>query len=103
MPRPGRRILRVAVIDCVHLVIRGRVQGVGFRYFVVRRGESLGLSGWVRNRPDGAVEAEAEGPRTALERLVEAVGRGPTGARVTGVDREWSERMSLHRGFQIRD
>jgi acylphosphatase len=91
------------VIDCVHLVVRGRVQGVGFRYFVLRRAESLGLAGWVRNRPDGAVEAEAEGPRTALERLIEAVGNGPSGARVVAVDREWSERVALHRGFRVRD
>lgn len=91
------------MIDCVHLVIRGRVQGVGFRYFVLRRAESLGLAGWVRNRPDGAVEAEAEGPRTALERLIEAVGNGPSGARVVAVDREWSERAALHRSFRVRD
>ena len=91
------------MIECVHLVIRGRVQGVGFRYFVARRAESLGLSGWVRNRPDGAVEAEAEGPRAALECLVQAVERGPSGARVTAVDREWSERTSLHHGFQVND
>jgi acylphosphatase len=91
------------VIDCVHLVIRGRVQGVGFRYFVVRRASALELAGWVRNRPDGAVEIEAEGPRGALERLVAAAGEGPAGARVTELKQGWSERPPLHRGFRIRD
>jgi acylphosphatase len=91
------------VIDCVPLVIRGRVQGVGFRYFVTRRAAALELSGWVRNRPDGAVEVEAEGPRAALERLVEAAGRGPAGARVMEVKQGWSERNPLHQGFRIKD
>ena len=88
-------------MHCVHLVIRGRVQGVGFRYFVARRAEALGISGWVRNRSDGAVEVEAEGPRPTLERLVEAAWRGPLGARVAGVDEAWSERPPHHRGFQV--
>ena len=88
-------------MHCVHLMIRGRVQGVGFRYFVLRRAEALSLAGWVRNRPDGAVELEAEGPRAALEMLVESARRGPTGARVTAVDESWSERDALHRGFQV--
>lgn len=87
----------------VHLIVRGRVQGVGFRYFVVRTAAPLGVAGWVRNRPDGTVELEAEGPREGLERLVAAIARGPAGARVTGVDQEWSERMPAHRGFQVTD
>jgi acylphosphatase len=89
------------VTHVLHLVIRGRVQGVGFRHFVSRQAGALGLSGWVRNRPDGAVEVEAEGPRAELERLVVALARGPTGARVTAVEQEWSERVPGHRGFKI--
>lgn len=88
-------------MQCVHLVIRGRVQGVGFRYFVLHRAETLGLDGWVRNRADGAVEVEAEGPRAALEALLESVRRGPQGARVTAVDEVWKERSPRHRGFQV--
>jgi acylphosphatase len=88
-------------MHCVHLVIRGRVQGVGFRYFVVRRAATLGLGGWVRNRQDGVVEVQAEGPRGALESLLAAVRRGPTGARVTMVDEAWSERDASHQGFQV--
>ncbi|HEY6057716.1 MAG TPA: acylphosphatase [Candidatus Limnocylindrales bacterium] len=88
-------------MHCVHLLIRGRVQGVGFRYFVVRRAEQLGVAGWVRNRRDGSVELEAEGPRTALETLVAAARQGPTGARVAAVDEQWSDREARHRGFQV--
>jgi acylphosphatase len=88
-------------MHCLHLLIRGRVQGVGFRYFVLRRAQALGLAGWVRNRADGAVEVEAEGTRAALEALVGAVRHGPTGARVTAVDETWSEREAVHRGFQV--
>jgi acylphosphatase len=87
----------------VQLVIHGRVQGVGFRYFVVRRAAALGLSGWVRNRSDGAVEVEAEGPRAALETLLAALRRGPTAARVTEVDESWSEGETRHRGFRVLD
>ncbi len=85
----------------VHLIVRGRVQGVGFRYFVLRRADSMGIAGWVRNRVDGSVEVEAEGPRPKLERLVAAVLRGPAGAYVTAVEQEWSERMPGHRGFRV--
>ena len=88
-------------MHCVHLVIRGRVQGVGFRYFVRRRADSLEVAGWVRNRDDGAVEVEAEGPRPALEALVVAVRRGPGSARVTTVDEAWSEGDPRYRGFQV--
>ena len=85
----------------LRLVIRGRVQGVGFRHFVSRQAGALGIAGWVRNRPDGAVEVEAEGPKPDLERLVTALSRGPAGARVSAVEQEWSEREPGHRGFRI--
>lgn len=88
-------------MHCVHLLIRGRVQGVGYRYFICRRAETLGLSGWVRNRHDGAVELEAEGSQPALEALVAAARRGPTHANVTAVEETWSERAARHRGFQV--
>ena len=88
-------------MHCVHLIIRGRVQGVGYRFFIVRRAGSLGIAGWVRNRPDGAVELEAEGARARLECLLEAAREGPVGARVTAVDEEWSERAPRLRGFQV--
>ena len=85
----------------VRVVVHGRVQGVGFRYFVLREAESMGIAGWVRNRADGAVEVDAEGARPDLERLVAALSRGPSGARVMSVVPEWSERVPGHRGFRV--
>ena len=82
--------------------MQGRVQGVGFRNFVLRRAQSLDLSGWVRNQPNGDVELEAEGDRSALERLLELVREGPPSARVTGVLERWSESPPRHDRFVIR-
>ena len=86
----------------VRLVIRGRVQGVGFRYFVLRRAGELAIKGWVCNRPDGSVEVEAEGPRAVLATLLEAMKRGPQGARVQSVDESWAEAPPEYRDFEIR-
>jgi acylphosphatase len=93
---------QLAIMHCLHLVIHGRVQGVGFRAFVVRRATEFEVGGWVRNREDGAVELEAEGPQAALERLLTALRRGPGGAHVTGVEEAWSERDTAPRPFQVR-
>jgi len=62
---------------------------VGFRYFLVDKATPLDLHGWVRNRPDGAVELVAEGERTSLELLLQAARRGPRHARIDHVDVEW--------------
>lgn len=86
----------------VRAVVRGDVQGVGFRFFVIRQTQAAGLRGWVANRPDGSVECVAEGPRSSLEALVSALRRGPMGARVVAVETEWEPpRGDLH-GFTIR-
>ena len=77
-------------MERLHGVVRGDVQGVGFRYFLMREAQRLGLRGWVRNRDDGAVEFVAEGPRQDLERLLEAARRGPSQARVAEVRTDWS-------------
>lgn len=69
----------------IHLEIRGRVQGVGFRWFVVERARALGLGGWVSNRPNGNVELAAGGDAAGLEALSRAVEKGPAGAIVEGV------------------
>ena len=65
------------------------MQGVGFRYFLIDVARPLGLQGWVRNRPDGAVELVAEGDRENLERLLRAARQGPRHARVDNVEVEW--------------
>ena len=85
----------------LHAVIHGRVQGVGFRYFVTRQARSLGLAGWVRNQADGSVEVKAEGGRAELDRLLERLRNGPPGARVTVVDETWSQGEASYRGFEV--
>ena len=68
------------------LVIRGRVQGVGYRYAMGEVAAALGVTGWVRNRRDGTVEAVVQGDDELVERLVAWTRRGPVGANVTAVD-----------------
>jgi acylphosphatase len=70
----------------LQLRIRGRVQGVGYRAFLCGEGEARGITGWVRNRRDGSVEAELTGDTAALDALVDAARRGPPGGVVTAVE-----------------
>lgn len=86
----------------VHLWVEGRVQGVGFRYFVMEKALALGLTGWVRNAPDGRVEVEASGPRPALDRLLKAVERGPALADVTRVSADWQPADPSFKTFDVR-
>jgi acylphosphatase len=72
----------------------GRVQGVGFRWFVREQARALQLAGWVRNLPSGSVELYAEGPVTALDKLETALRAGPPGARVERVTRQATENTS---------
>ena len=71
----------------VHLRVTGRVQGVGFRWFVCERAEKLGVSGWVKNTSAGDVEVAASGDEPQLAQLEAAVSRGPAGAKVQRVER----------------
>ncbi len=86
----------------VHLVVSGRVQGVFFRQSTADTARRLGLRGWVRNLPDGRVEAEAEGERAALETLVEWCRRGPPAARVDALEAGWGEPRGGLDPFAIR-
>ncbi|RMH54040.1 MAG: acylphosphatase [Candidatus Hydrogenedentota bacterium] len=84
----------------VRFVVSGFVQGVGFRWFVREEAASRGLTGFVRNCPDGTVRGEAEGERALLEEFLESLRRGPSAARVDGV--EIQEIPCTHRkGFRI--
>jgi acylphosphatase len=69
-------------MESIHLEVRGRVQGVGFRWYVMEIARELELAGWVRNRPDGVVEIAAAGEPGAVKKLEAAVAGGPSGARV---------------------
>jgi acylphosphatase len=83
-------------------IVEGRVQGVGFRAFVMDRATTLRLSGWVRNRWDGTVELVAEGERAALEKLLSAARRGPPSAFVSNVKSEWGEATGEFTRFSAR-
>ena len=81
--------------------MRGRVQGVGFRYAVLDRARSRGVAGWVRNRGDGAVEAAFEGDPATIVSLVRLCEEGPRGAAVERVEVELEEPEGLT-GFGVR-
>ena len=87
----------------LHAVVRGRVQMVGYRYFVLEEARALGLTGWVRNGDDGqTVEVVAEGPEERLEQLEAALRDGPRLAQVEAVDARWSDTIEDYEGFEMR-
>ena len=83
-------------------VVRGRVQGVGYRYFVLDEAARLDLRGWVANEFDGSVRCVAEGPRPALERLLASLRAGPPMARVESVTVTWSTATGEFADFGVR-
>lgn len=87
--------------DALRLVVRGHVQGVFFRDSCRREAERLGVRGWVRNRRDGAVEAELAGPPAALEQMVRWAQHGPPRATVTTVEATPGEDPGTD-GFEVR-
>jgi acylphosphatase len=91
----------------VHIIVEGLVQGVGFRWFVARRAQALGLRGFVSNLYDGNVEIKAEGDRSLLEELIGQVKVGPRSAHVTNMRLEWedlreADTSGRYTGFEIR-
>jgi len=86
----------------VHVIVRGRVQGVYFRASARGCARQLGLAGWVRNHPDGGVELVAEGDKEKLAQLVMWCHEGPPGARVTDVNVEWQAGMGEFVGFAVK-
>jgi acylphosphatase len=90
-------------VTVCRVMIRGRVQGVGYRAWTEWTALDLGLEGWVRNRRDGTVEALFAGPQEAVEAMLEACRQGPPGARVAAVDRQESlpEHMALRRAGEF--
>jgi acylphosphatase len=82
-------------------VISGRVQGVGFRWFAESAAAREGVHGWIRNLPDGRVEAQAEGDAEALERFERALRHGPPAARVETVDVDALMPTGRHTGFSV--
>lgn len=89
-------------IERVEIRVEGRVQGVGFRQFTVQQARRLGVDGWVRNESDGSVHVVAEGPRNALEQLVQRVSTGPSVARVLRARSNWMTPSGDLKGFVVR-
>jgi acylphosphatase len=73
------------------ILVTGRVQGVGFRYFTAGHARRLGIAGFVQNLPDGRVEVVAEGERAVVEALVATLRQGPPGAAVRTVEVDWTD------------
>ncbi len=87
-------------VASVHVIISGRVQGVGYRYWLRGEAERLGVDGWCRNRTEGTVEAVLAGDAEAVDGLITLCWKGPPGAAVSGVDARPSDE-SPSRGFRI--
>jgi acylphosphatase len=85
----------------VRATVRGAVQGVGFRAFVLGTARGLDVDGWVANRSDGSVDVTAEGPRPDLDELIERLREGPPGAIVRGVEVHHEPAHGLPAGFTI--
>ena len=88
-------------MDCRRFVVRGRVQGVGFRWFVEREARTLGVAGWVRNNADGSVEILAMGTREQLVALRGRLRDGPRAARVDAVDEHEAQPVRGLNTFRI--
>jgi acylphosphatase len=86
----------------VHAFVSGRVQGVGFRDFTSQHARGLHVSGWVMNLADHRVELVAEGPANDVEKLLEAVGKGPAGAQVDKVERKDEPYTGEFKRFEVR-
>jgi acylphosphatase len=84
------------------LIISGRVQGVCYRWFTRDTAVELGLTGWVRNLPDGTVEAVVEGEKEKLEQLLGWCKQGPDLARVTDIQADWEKATGEFQDFSIR-
>lgn len=84
-----------------HLLVHGRVQGVGFRAFVQSQAVRRELKGWVKNLPDGRVESEVEGDEALVNEFIRTVRRGPSLARVQNVDLEWINPHARDSSFEI--
>jgi acylphosphatase len=79
-----------------HVFVSGMVQGVNFRWYTVERARAAGVGGWVRNLPDGRVEAVFEGNEGAVQRMVDWCREGPRHARVSDVETAWEDPEGLH-------
>jgi len=88
--------------DTVRIIVSGLVQGVGFRYFIYRQAQSLGLTGYVKNLPSGQVEIVASGEKGLIDEMVRIARTGPSYASVSDVDLEKIDSPTTFNDFGIR-
>ena len=86
----------------VNIKITGKVQGVGFRYFVLRQAQELDINGWVSNKPNGDVEALAQGDKEDLDQFIAKVKQGSAFSRVEDVSLNWLNEAEQYFGFEIK-
>ena len=85
-----------------HLIIRGQVQGVGYRFCAIRQARRLGITGWVRNAYDGSVETVLEGDDADVKQMIDWCREGPSGGIVDRVETEWENYTGEFRDFDVR-
>ena len=88
-------------LERIDIVVRGRVQGVGYRYFVACSARELAVAGYVRNMPDGSVEIRAEGDRDSLEKLIAICRQGPPMSIVREINVQWDQATGEFKSFII--
>jgi len=84
-----------------HIIVTGRVQGVGFRYSTRQTAVRLAVHGWVRNRSDGSVEVVCEGEKSRVQRLIKWLQSGPPGSYVTGFEKRAIKPQKTYRSFSV--
>ncbi len=84
------------------VAIKGRVQGVSYRYYALREADRLGLKGWIRNERDGSVTSAAEGTHAQLEEFISFLRKGSPAARVSAIEVEWFGSTGEYERFEIR-
>lgn len=89
-------------ISAARVRVQGRVQGVGFRYFVYKYARRNGLTGWVKNLNDGSVQAYFEGPQTEINKVIELCKTGPAGANVKDLSLDWSTPEGTWKDFDFK-
>ena len=90
-----------ADILTINMKIKGKVQGVGLRYFVLRLAQELGIKGWVSNKSNGDVEALAQGEKDGLDHFIAKVEQGPDFSRVEDISLNWVNEAEQYFGFEI--
>jgi acylphosphatase len=86
----------------LHIIITGRVQGVCFRFNTKKTAEDLGIDGWVKNLPDGNVEAVFEGEEKKLLKILDFIKKGPFGSRVIKTTENWSDKKNEFENFRVK-